>query len=109
MKTINRMAAVVTPKKPFFDWSAETLGLESDECDEETFRSVFLLPERTRIENALKSVYAEIFEEMLRSSVRDPDCWPEKRDLRAFRSWFDVTLVEMVHDAASEDLLHDLD
>ena len=109
MKTINRMAAVVSPKKPFFDWSEDVLGPDENDCDAATFRSVFLLPERTRIENALKSVYADIFDEMLRGSVSDPQYWPDKRDLRTFRAWFEVTLVEMVYDPTEDELLHDLD
>ncbi|MEN1682010.1 MAG: hypothetical protein AAGJ46_20710 [Planctomycetota bacterium] len=43
---------------------------------------------------------------MLRGSVRDPDYWPDKRDLRTFQMWFVVTLAEMVYDPAEEELLH---
>jgi len=108
MQTVNRMAAIVTPSAPFFEWSESVLGEESKECGQEDFRTVFLLPERTNIDNALQSVYGDIFAEMLLASVNAPELWPEKRDLRTFRKWFQVELVEMVFDAGTGDLLHDL-
>lgn len=109
MRTINRMAAVVTPRTPFFDWSRSIYGSEADDCGEGMFRSVFLLPERTKIETALRAVYADIFDVMLAGSVNDPDLWPEKRDLRTFKKWFDIQLVEMVYDASTDGLYHGLD
>ena len=101
------MAAIVTPLAPFFDWSESVLGEESNECGPEDFRTVFLLPERNNIDRALQSVYADIFAEMLLASVNAPEMWPEKRDLRTFRKWFKVDLIEMVFDAGRGDLLRD--
>ncbi len=108
MQTVNRMAAIVTPKAPFMDWLESVLGEEANECSPEVFRSIFLLPERNDINRALQAVYAEIFNEMLLASVNAPEFWPEKRDLRTFRKWFHVELVEMVFDAGQGDVLHDL-
>jgi hypothetical protein len=108
MQTINRMAAIVTPSAPFFEWSESVLGEESKECGPEDFRTVFLLPERNNIDNSLQTVYGDIFSEMLLASVNAPGLWPDKRDLRTFRKWFKIELVEMVFDAGSGELLHDL-
>jgi len=44
MQTVNRMAAIVTPREPFFTWSESVLGEEANECGPEDFRTVFLLP-----------------------------------------------------------------
>ena len=108
MQTVNRMAAIVTPASPFLEWSESVLGEEARACGPEDFRTVFLLPERNDIDRALQSVYSDIFSEMLLSSVNAPEMWPEKRDLRTFRKWFKVDLVEMVFDAGHLELLHDL-
>jgi len=108
MQTVNRMAAIVTPLAPFMDWSESVLGEEANECGPEEFRTVFLLPERNDINRSLQAVYPVIFEKMLLGSVNAPECWPEKRDLRTFRKWFQVELVEMVFDTAKDPLLHDL-
>lgn len=108
MKTVNRMAAVVTPLAPFFEWSESVLGGEANECGPDVFRTVFLLPERTDIRRSLQAVYGDIFKEMLLASVNDPTCWPENRDLRTFKKWFQLDLVEMVFDAGQGEVLHDL-
>lgn len=84
------------------------MGEESRECGPEDFRTVFLLPERNNIDNALQSAYGDIFSEMLLASVNAPELWPDKRDLRTFRKWFEVELIEMVFDAGGGNLLHDL-
>ncbi len=102
------MAAIVTPKCPFFAWSESILDKEANECGPDEFRTVFLLPEKDNIDQAVRSAYRVIFEEMLLASVNDPDLWPEKRDLRTFRKWFEVQIVEMVFDAGGGELLHDL-
>jgi len=108
MQTVNRMAAIITPKELFFAWSESVLGEEANECGPDDFRTVFLLPERTDINRSLQAVYREIFDEMLLASVNAPEFWPEKRDLRTFRKWFEVELVEMIFDAGQGEVLHDL-
>jgi len=108
MKTVNRMAAIVTPLGPFMAWSESVLGEEANECGPDDFRTVFLLPERNDINKSLQAVYPGIFDEMLLASVNAPEFWPEKRDLRTFRKWFQVELVEMVSDTGQGEVLHDL-
>jgi hypothetical protein len=56
MQTVNRMAAIVTPKGPFMVWSESVLGEEANECGPEDFRTVFLLPERNDINRSLQAV-----------------------------------------------------
>jgi hypothetical protein len=107
METINRMAAVVTPLKPFFDWSESVLGKEANDCDPEAFRTVFLIPERTDIGKSLRAVYDEILEQMLVASVNDSSLWPGDLSFRNFKKWFDVQLVEMVFDAGRGPVEHD--
>jgi hypothetical protein len=108
MQTIHRIAAIVTTTAPFFEWSESVLGKTANRCGPVEFRTVFLLPERNDADQALTSVYADIFAEMLLASVNAPELWPGKRDLRTFRKWFNVEIVEMVFDAGRDDLLHDM-
>lgn len=63
------MAAIVTPRAPFFEWSESVLGQDDGQCGPEEFRSVLLLPERAEINDAFKEAFADIFDEMLVSSV----------------------------------------
>ena len=107
MQTVNRMAAIVTPKRPFLEWSESVLGEEANQCGPEVFRTAFLIPERSNVDRALQAVFADIFAEMLMASVNSPEFWPEKRDLKTFRKWFDVQLIEIVFDAGRGKVLHD--
>lgn len=107
MDTINRMAAVVTPKQPFLDWSESVLGEEANECDREVLRTVFLIPEKTDIRKSFRSVYVDILEKMLHASVNDASLWPRRLSFREFQEWFEVHLVEMVFDAGSGGIEHD--
>jgi hypothetical protein len=107
METVNRIAAVVTPKGPFFDWSKSVLGEEAIKYGPGEFRTVFLIAEQDDIDRALRVVFAGIFDEMLLASVSAPELWPENRDFKKFRRWFDVELVEIVFDAGQGDLLID--
>ncbi|MCA9078183.1 MAG: hypothetical protein KDA93_24350 [Planctomycetaceae bacterium] len=107
MNTVNRMAALIIPKAPYFAWSRDVLGDDLPPDEPDAFRTVFLLPERSSIERAFRTVFRDIFEELLQASVNAPELWPEKRDLRTFRQWFDVQLVELVHDAGLHEPIHD--
>jgi hypothetical protein len=106
METINRMTAVVTPLKPFFDWSESVLREVANEVGPEEFRNVFLISERTDIRKSLRAVYQEILEEMLLGSVNDPSLWPSDLTFRDFKKWFDVQLMEMVFDAGEGPVEH---
>ena len=108
MQTINRVAAIVTPRTPFFEWSRSVLGDEAAPCDPTQCRTAFLIPEAKSGDHALKSVYPGIFDEMLLSEVNAPELWPKDRGLRVFRKWFDVETIDMVFDTAKGDLHHDL-
>lgn len=107
MHTINRMAAVVTPLQPFFDWSESILGDEATECGTDEFRNVFLIPECEDIRQSLCSVYREILEEMLLASVNDSSAFPADMSFGDFQKWFDVELLEMVFDAGDGHVEHD--
>ena len=69
MQTVNRMAAIVTPKGQFFEWSKSVLGAESNKCEPDGSCTVFLIPERNDIDRTLREVFSDIFEEMLLASV----------------------------------------
>ena len=66
-----------------------------------------MIPQRDDSGQALRSVFADVFAEMLLASVHAPQLWPKKRDLQTLRNWFDVELVEIVDDAGRGEILHD--
>jgi len=62
---------------------------------------VYLVPEDPTGEAEtppLDSFFAEIFEQELEAWCTDKSTWPRKRDLKTFRSWFEVAGESIVID-----------
>jgi hypothetical protein len=109
MKSINRTAITIIPKKPYIDWAdsfndvkvyykeAVTTILIPDEYDEFNY------------EKFIKKSYKPIFEEQLESWMADPDVWPKKRDYKTFKKWFDILCSDMTWDYGDGDIEHDED
>ncbi len=102
METVNRVAIVVAPGKPYLDW-AESLGddLAVDELPRDDWATVYLVNtncDRVDRTSILRRHWKSIFEEQLNSWRQDDTAWPKKRTFRMFLEWFDVRVVEMVFD-----------
>ena|ERR1051326_8520812 len=101
MKDVNRVAIVVRPKEPFFDWlravepEAPIDGLGSDEPG-----TVYLakVGEIFDAERVVRRHFQAIFEAELDAWYRDPKTWPRRRSYAMFRKWFEVRLMETVFD-----------
>lgn len=111
LPTINRSVAIVTPKRPFFDWCREAL-----EDTELTFDDliatpgVYLLPDCELDTDKLKYLdqyFDLIFEEELAAWVADDSLWPADRRFKVFCEWFNVHLSSMVVDLVDGPLDHD--
>ena len=105
--TINRIATVVEPRKPYFDWAR---GLDNDEpgidvMTREQLTSVYLIRESDNSERMLRRQWDWMFEEKLFSWCRDSTLWPRKRTYKVFREWFDVRLVDLVFDLADAPIV----
>ncbi len=105
---LNRGVLMVRPKKPFLDWATklDDPGLVPDTTGE---RTVYLIPSFETDNEAskiLEEIYSEVFERELFDWHTDESAWPRKRDLAAFRKWFEVELHSMVEDLC-EDAIYD--
>ena len=107
MNTINRTLLIVMPKKPYIDW---VKSFENGEPDFDTgaeHYSAYLINEKFdefNYQNYLKNHYLDIFEEELYSMIRDPDLWPQNRDLKTYNEWFDTKACDTVFDLSNEPL-----
>ena len=107
MKTINRTLLIVIPKKPFLDWAKSSEYGEPEFNFDEGYYSAYLIPEKYdeyNYKNYLKKHYLDIFEEKLYSMIRDPDLWPQKRDLKTYNEWFDTKACDTVFDLSNEPI-----
>ena len=109
MLTVNRVVAIVTPRKPYFDWAnqLDDTGPRIDDMRLDDLRHAYLLPISDRPEDSLQRHFAEIFDEQLLAWHRVRSAWPEHRTLAMFREWFEVSIAEPVFDASDDALLHD--
>ena len=96
MRVINRTAVTITGAKPYIDW---TLRTDADAhkgaitvARARTYGSAFLLPE------------FELEEFQLGAWTDDETTWPQRRDLAAFREWFNIDIHSVVVDVADDDI-----
>lgn len=105
MKTINRTVVTITPKQPYIEW-ANSFDDDGPELDpSEIHSTALLIPDRYdefSYEKFIKQNYTEIFELELEAWMADPDVWPEDRNYKTFKEWFDVRVSDTVLDLGSD-------
>ena len=100
---INRTALTVKPKQPFIDWanSLDDDGPKLNINDPHYEPTVYLIDEAIddrALSRILSRHYSQIFENELAGWHLVVEDWPEKRDGRTFKKWFEVTVSTMVLD-----------
>jgi len=108
MRTLNRAAFVVTPKKPYLRWAA-SLGEDAPRPAKDLANevAVYLVPENFTGEGEtppLEEYFEEIFEIELEAWSRDESGWPALRDLKTFMDWFDVQGESIVVDLGTDEI-----
>lgn len=111
MRLINRSVAVTRPREPYIRWA---MSIDDDAEESEAFLreqfSVYLVPPDPgqRQESApMESWFGEVFEHELESWYLDTEKWPQKRDLRTFKEWFDVSISSVVVDLGKGPIEHE--
>lgn len=101
MKSLNRLAIIVTPREPYWVWAR---GIDADARDAgrspDEYSTVYLVetPDEFEPEELIEQHFAAIFEEQLHSWHRDESRWPQRRTEAMFREWFDCRVSELVWD-----------
>ena len=108
---LNRVAVIVKPKKPFFDWLQalpDPCDVTPEEADDDS--TVYLFPEyeddKERLK-LLKKFYVLIFEQELSGWWIVESDWPNERSYTIFTEWFDVQFHSVVHDLVDAPLFDD--
>jgi len=114
VSSVNRLIAIIKPKKPFLDWlrSLPDWDLDITLKDLRTDCMAILIPEFDSNEEALDYVeynHGTFFEMQLHNWYRDNSVWPEKRTLTMFRRWFDVEIHSMVYDTSHGEVEKEYD
>lgn len=103
---INRAALVVIPKDPYVEWAnaLEEGGPKLDVDDPDRDHSVYLVDDMGEeeggvdVDTVLRPYYQKIFELELAAWDLDEETWPNRRDFRAFKAWFEVRISSVVID-----------
>ena len=100
MKTINRTAITILPKKPYVDW-ANSFGDRGPKMElENNQATTLLIPEEYdefNYEEFLKNNWKMLFEEELAAWMDDPELWPKNRDYATFKKWFKVIPSDIIY------------
>jgi hypothetical protein len=109
MRTVNRVAVVVSPREPFRAWARSLEDASPiDELPLADLTTVYLAEaeEPVEAESVIRRHFAAIFEEQLVGWHRVASAWPTPRTYVLFREWFDVSVIELVFDLADRPLVH---
>ena len=108
MKLVNRSALIVRPKAPYLKW-AENVDDDAARAAHglESHVSVYLVREDPRGKEEtgpLANYFGKIFALELEAWCSDENTWPERRDFKTFRQWFDVVGQSMVIDLDDREI-----
>jgi hypothetical protein len=111
MRVVNRSAAVIRPREPYVNW-ASSVGDDSKDLEAGIRQqiSVYLVPPDPREEQESAPVsqwFAAVFEQELEAWCLDEKTWPQRRDLKMFLEWFEVTTESVVMDLEERPVEHE--
>jgi hypothetical protein len=105
---VNRAAALLVPKMPFFDWLRSLPDpMDLSPATYEEYSTVYLVPEfEDDVEKrvVLERSFTTLFEEVLVGWWTVEDDWPDTRDYKIFTDWFDVKMYSMVLDTVEDSI-----
>lgn len=93
---INRTAIILKPMQPFIDWCSNLYPEELDDIEE---TKTYLISEDIEDINAwLSKKFDKLFLFELESWSPNKKEWPQKRNYKMFKEWFQVDISTMVYD-----------
>jgi len=108
IETINRGSITIVPKKPYYDWInylAPENPVSNNDFQEHNSYLVKdnFAPEN--LENVVKKRFKIIFENELNEMWTESKDWPQKRDFRTFKNWFNFHISSLVMDLENSEVI----
>ncbi len=112
---VNRTAILIKPKKPFIDWAKyvndnEKISDRAVEKEFDKYTNTYLLKEigdDAELEKRVRERFQTIFDNELSGWSQDESEWPQKRDYKTFKEWFEIIDSVMVYDTDTSILERD--
>jgi hypothetical protein len=93
---INRSAIIIKPLQPFIDWCSI---MYPDDLDEIKATRTYLISEEIDdIESWLAKKFDKLFTFELSAWVSNKKLWPQKRNYKLFKQWFQIDISTMIYD-----------
>lgn len=93
---INRTAIILKPLQPFFDWCSNLYPEETDEINE--INTYLISEDIDDVEAWLKKKFDTLFKYQLETWHTNKKEWPQRRNYKMFKEWFQVDISKMVFD-----------
>ena len=93
---VNRTAIIIKPLQPFLDWCSH---LYPNSLEEMKATKTFLISEDIEdVEAWLKKKFKKIYEFELETWHLNKKEWPQKRNYKIFKEWFQIDISTQVYD-----------
>ena len=93
---INRSAIIIKPLQPFIDWCSK---LYPEDLDDIAATRTYLISEDIEdIESWLEKKFDKLFTFELSSRHTNKKEWPQKRNHKMFKEWFQIDISRMIYD-----------
>lgn len=93
---INRSAIIIKPLQPFIEWCS---NLYPDDLEDIKGTNTYLISEEIEdVEAWLKKKFDKIFSFELESWHLNKKEWPQKRNYKMFKEWFEIEISTLVYD-----------
>ena len=100
MGSINRSAVILRAKSPCLEWQASVSDFSIEDLLKFSSSQepvVYLVRENEDSHEAvIKKEWSHLFESELFGWVTDETMWPQDRNLRMFRAWFEIEVFLLV-------------
>ena len=111
MRVVNRTAISITGAQPYIDWTNQ----HDADVDKgvltvtraKPYGSAVLLPEfelEEEVQEWVEENAVWLFEFQLSSWTDDESSWPATRDVRTFREWFRIDVLNVVVDVGDDEI-----
>ena len=100
---INRSAIILKPMQPFIDWCS---NLYPDDLDDIKKTRTYLISEDIEdIDSWLTKKFDKLFSFELASWHPNKKEWPQKRNYKMFKEWFQIDISTMIYDFEIKPIL----
>ena len=93
---INRSAIIIKPLQPFIDWCSNLYPEDMDDIKET--RTYLISEDIDEIEAWLAKKFDKLFTFELATWHTNKQEWPQKRNYKMFKEWFQIDISTMIYD-----------